>query len=527
MKYRRSNPDVVPRAMAPRPIDPLDWLVPLAVFFFTFAVYLLTVAPTISWRNGGIDSGELVTAIDLLGIPHPSGFPVYLLLGKLFTLVPVGEIAYRVNVMSAYFAALTAAALTIAGMRLIEWVFSDWTVGGRTRSGAQHVTAVTAAAAGALAFAFSPLVWSRATIAKEYTLHLALLCVGLTCLFHWRASRRTVWLIAFGFAIGLALGNHLTSLSLVPGAVAFVYITDRRVVALPRTMLLIAAAMVPGIASYAYLPLRAAQYPYLNWDNPVSASGFLAHLVGAAYHGSLAAGLQPLSIVERLLFALRIIPEQLGWLGLLAFLVGAWLVAQFDRASLSLGASFAGLNLAFAAIYPVRDSEVYLLPAYLVAALLIGLGVYHLAAMVAEMVGVVAMSRARLQAAGASGFLVVVTVVAIVSRYSLVDVSANFEARDYATTALRAAPPRAILLADRDEETFSLWYVQQVIGERQDVVIVDVRLLALPWYRASLGRLNPDLGLSATDTDVTAVVGPGHVPGRPVSIAPTPTGTSG
>jgi len=87
------------------------------VFLVALVPYWLTLSPTISWLNGGIDSGELVTAMLVLGIPHPTGYPLYMLLGKLFTFLPFGEPAWRVDLMSACFAALAVALIAVGAAR--------------------------------------------------------------------------------------------------------------------------------------------------------------------------------------------------------------------------------------------------------------------------------------------------------------------------------------------------------------------------------------------------------------------------
>ena len=83
------------------------WVMGCIVTLFSFLVYLATLAPTITWRNDGMDGGDLISAAYTLGIPHPTGYPTYVLLARLFSFLPWGDVAYRVNLMSAVFASLT------------------------------------------------------------------------------------------------------------------------------------------------------------------------------------------------------------------------------------------------------------------------------------------------------------------------------------------------------------------------------------------------------------------------------------
>src|SRR5262245_52135793 len=89
----------------------------LLVGFLSFVIYLLTLAPTITWRNEGVDSGDLAAAVAVGGTPHPPGYPTYLVLGGLFANLPYGDVAYRLNLLSAVCAAL---AVMLIGLTLAQ-----------------------------------------------------------------------------------------------------------------------------------------------------------------------------------------------------------------------------------------------------------------------------------------------------------------------------------------------------------------------------------------------------------------------
>ena len=157
-----------------------------------FLVYLRTLAPGVY----GFDSGELATGAYTLGIVHPPGYPVYLLLGRLFAFLPVGSVAYRLNLMSAVFGALTVALVfrlcrRFTGNRLAAW-----------------------AAAGLLAF--SNYFWRMALVAEVYTLQTAFLALNLNLLLDWGRSgdRRLLWW--FGLGYGLSLSVHTSAVLFAP-----------------------------------------------------------------------------------------------------------------------------------------------------------------------------------------------------------------------------------------------------------------------------------------------------------------------
>jgi hypothetical protein len=514
---------------------------PPAIFVVVFVVYVLTMAPTISWKNGGIDSGELVTAMYVLGIPHPTGFPVYLVLGKLFTLLPIGDVAYRVNLMSVVFGDLTVVVVVLAAYTLIRPKDqprdrSRETAGGtlrRVRLGSGSAMPVRStseidvlpwvyASLGSLVLAFTPLYWSRATIAKEYTLHLFLLSLSLWFLLQWRIGADERFLVGFALALGFGLGNHVTILAAVPGAIAFVYFVDRNLRRLAsRAARAAPITLLVGSLCYAYLPIRALAWPYLNWDDPITFAAIYDHVSGSVYQNSLF-HLSLSALSQRFLFSIADAPKQLGWPALVCLFVGVGILARRDRPAAVLLGSIGLVNLVFAAGYPVRDSEAYLLPAYLVSAVMISVGFSELVrelALVANRRAVVSSRQTQLAALVVA---VLIPAAQLYSNWASVDVHADYFARDYGSAVLAGAEPGAVVLTNTDAQTFSLWYNQAVLGVRPDVIVIDDRLIGWPWFRAMLAHQFPDLGFPGPSPQTEQKLLKGGVPGHPVDRADTP-----
>jgi len=144
------------------------------------AVYIATLAPSITFENAGTDSGDLVTAAYLLGVPHPPGYPTYTLLACLATHLLIGTIAYRVNLLSALSAALAVGLTCRCAQILLP--------AGRP--------ALLLSVASALTLAFSPLLWSQAVIAEVYALHTFFAALLLWLLLRWRngGSQANLWI---------------------------------------------------------------------------------------------------------------------------------------------------------------------------------------------------------------------------------------------------------------------------------------------------------------------------------------------
>lgn len=147
-------------------------------------LYVRTLAPSLLFG----DSAEFQTIAYTLGIGHPTGYPVYVLLAKIFTSIPVGEIAYRVNLFSAFCAALTIGLL----YRILVHL------------GAKVIPALC----GALFPAVAPLFWKQASIAEVYTAAAACLVSVLFAVLQWKETRHSCWLLVAGLFGGLSLGIH-------------------------------------------------------------------------------------------------------------------------------------------------------------------------------------------------------------------------------------------------------------------------------------------------------------------------------
>jgi hypothetical protein len=453
-------------------------------------LYLATAAPTITWRNGGDDSGDLVVAAATLGIPHPTGYPTYVILGHLFTWLPVGEVAYRLSLMSAVSAAL---AVGLVG-GLVHII-------GRRAVGAAPGLALLAASGGGLALAAAPLFWSQAVIPEVYALHLAFVAAVAFALVVWRAWDDRRWLVVAAALLGLGLGNHVTLGLLLPAGLVFVLLSDG---ALWRERALwrrLGLAFAAGLAVYLYLPWRGAQYPALMWGEPYHLAGLLGHVTGALYHRYLFMG-APADALSRTAHAATLLVGQLGWPGFVLGVVGAWWLWQVVR-PLALAGLVTGAGSAlFAVNYYARDSEVYLLPLFVVWAVAAGVGALAVARLIGDALG--------RQAGWRLGLVVVLllsasALVQVARGYGQVDASGDVAAREFSRTVLAALPPRAVLLSDSDAHTFSLWYGQEVLGLRPDVAVVDLRLLQWGWYRATLARRHPDLPLTSETTEAVVL----------------------
>ena len=477
-----------------------DVLMALAVAVCALAVYGPMVAPTLTWRNVGGDGGDLAAAVATFGVPHPSGYPTYMLLGRFFsTALPWGDIAYRLNMMSAVLSAAAAGVLYLAARLVQELTFKPDSGSPRTRK--------AIAAVGALAYAFAPLPWSQATITEVYALHAffasaVLLCtLGLLHSVSFASSPKSTsaWLIAGALATGLGTGNHLT-LALVAAPGLFLALALRR--RIPGAVMA-PSALLAGLTVYAYLPWRAATDPPVNWGDASNLAGFLWVVTGEPYR-NFVFGLPASALPTRLASYAGYLIQQFNPVGFGLAVVGLAFLWTYNRALTLLTLWGALLISVFAVLYNTPDSYLYLLPVFMVMALWLVAGLHYLVA------GVLAPRLATARRMSTAGpalaialALAVVPGASLVTQYAVQDLRADTSALDYAREVVATVEPDALVIAQTERHVFTLWYYQQAIDARWPARVVSAELVQYDWYVAQLHRRYPDVP-APTEKDYAA-----------------------
>jgi hypothetical protein len=442
-------------------------------------LYARTLAPGVTWAHAGGDSGDLATAVAVGGVPHPSGYPTYLLLARLTTsLLPV-EPAWSLGVLSA--------ALALGTVALVARL-------------ASHLTAAPLLAIlAALWLGVSPLLWSQAVIAEVYTLHA--LFVTLLLLRIWRrldnAPPTPRADIAEGVVAGLALGNHLTALLVV----AAWLLVGRQAGVLWRK----AGGLAAGLLVYAALPLAALTDPPINWGNPATWHGFWWLVSGQAYQ-PLAFAVPPDFWLARVRAWADLLIEQFGAVGGALALLGLFYhpaqARHFVRLSVLLAAGYSLLAIG----YDTADSYVYLLPVSIMLALWLALGAAQVAAWLARWpLARALLTLGMLAALIGTGW----------QAFPNVDASDDRRAIAYAEAVLHHAPPEALLIAHNDHEAFPLWYAHYAQMQRPDVVVVVEPLLVFAWYRDTLRQTYASLTIREAAPPTAAALHAAN-PARPL-----------
>jgi hypothetical protein len=463
----------------------IAWLPATGAGLLTALLYAPTVAATVTLRNGGGDSGELVRAAWTLGIPHPTGYPFWLLLAHAATWLPGGEPAQRVALLSMAAAALAVSFAVLAGQEVLLGV-----PGPPVRPAAR----LWAPLAGGLALAGTPLFWQQATIPETYALDTCLVAGGLVLLLRWRRGAAPLWSVTLVLALSLA--NHLISLAFAVGVVVALLLRRPR-----PTRPELAGAAVPLLltpALYGLLLLRARVHPLADWGDPQTLGALWRHVTAAEYRHFLGSRSPAAALLDvaRLPQRLR---QQFSTLGAVAVVWAALLViTRAPRLGLVLLAIVL-TDLAIVARDAAPASPAYLSLTYLILAISLGAG----GALLPALLFPTGRPAAIAQTAVSGGALLLAILLLLHTR-PLVDIHADRSLEQAARADLLAVPPHGLLLTEGDNPTFALWYLQDVLGVRPDVVVWTSNLALDPWYSRQMHRRYPAVIPAALPDDPQA-----------------------
>ena len=564
-------------AEAERAAGRITWTVigAIATSVLALIVYFVGMGETTPFW----DAGEFIATSWILGIPHPPGTPLYVLLGRVASLFPVGTVAERVNGLSAVAGALAVFFTVLATARLLRPL--------RTEDPRGELFAALGGVIAGLFLAFSNTFWINAIEAEVYALSSLVMAAALWATLIWRdgaeagepaGDGRSLLLVFYLLSLSIAI--HLGTYLILPGLILLVALERRHTILTARDLIVwcvvfpvaafiafkltvaafialkltgggriawfsiagVVAALlavterrgfvrmllillVLGVSVHLFLLIRSQLDPQINEAAPKTWNALWEVLMRKQY--------PPTDILERRApfwfqvdrmylhylreqFPLapgggvvaRIVPLALGVLGAISLFMrrprdGGMMVAHFLVMSLLL---IIYLNLS-GTLNPetkrwemgeVRERDYFFVPSFTIFAMWIGIGA---ATLLAEL----NRSNARRVVPLAAAALVVIAVLPLHAGFEAHDRRGNFVARDYGYNILNFVEQGAIIFTNGDNDTFPLWYLQEVEGVRKDVRIVCLSLLNTGWYIKQLRDYVPKVPISWTDGEIDSL----------------------
>jgi hypothetical protein len=500
-----------------------------------FILYLVTLSPsTAMW-----DTSEYIAAAYTLGLPHPPGNPFFVLIGRVFSLLPIASsVAVRINVLAALSSATAAGMWFLITERvLVAWLPDRWM---RIAGGA------LATLIGATAFT----VWNQSVVnEKVYTVSLAIFAVVAWLTVRWcddpHGPKADRLLVLVAFLLGLGYANHPAGMLPLPAVGLAVLVRNWRVLLRWKLLIALAGAAILGISPFATQPIRAAHFPAINEGEPTACAEkleisctfskvtwdrfkynfdrgqygkpklserqapFTAQVgmwwlyfkwqwMRDAYGHSSG----PQTVLAAVFLVLGLLggwvhykrdPRSFWFFGPLVFTLTLLLIFYLN---FKYGASQAP-ELENSVPREVRDRDYFYLWSFSSWSVWAALGLIYLWESIAAALGSdrVKLGREIVDVPRRRSWLIASPVLAI----AIIPLFANWaeasragqtDTRDFAHDLLNSVEPYGILVTVGDNDTFPLWYAQEVEGIRQDVIVANTSLLNTDWYVRQLVR-NP------------------------------------
>ena len=460
------------------------------VLFITLVVYIFTANPDV----GFTDSGELAAVCTTLGVAHPTGYPLFTLLGHLWTMLPLPlSPILKLN----YFAGFCTAISAFLLFYLVEFFLNNYKSSGSAIK-TKHVkkskhaesslpvnlpeNAITIIATTvALLYGFADTVWAQAVAIEVYSLQLIIFTASIWLFLRAMHTGDRRILMLWGLILGLGFANHGTTILMAP-AMLFMFFkrpNEKANFSLERwkTIGLLALPFILGLSLWLYLPLRSASLPEFNWGAVHrNWDKFWYHASGKQFQVWMFTGE---SIGTNFKLFMKLIPFELGILGIVPFVVGilsAWKNSKsllIFMMLLIVGCLFYSLN------YSIHDIDTYFLLAFIGMLLFTSFGLLTIA----------------------NKYPITLPLFFILPLLAFgVNLKENNHANDYQVSEYtrimvdNLAPNAIIISAQWDYWCSAFWYKQRVENYRTDVVLVEKELLRRTWYPPQALKWYPLLG---------------------------------
>ena len=434
-----------------------------------------------------IDSGELALVCKTLGIAHPTGYPLYTLLGRLFTLFPFKNVIFRVNLLSLFFVCLTNLVLFFVILKTIK---------------SQTIMAIWTAFLTSLIFSFISTWWSQATSNEVYGLNVFFYSLIILLILIWREKLQksngsnpkdalhVFYLLIFVY--GLSFGNHMMAVLFLP-AIFFLFLSyERKTLFRPQRILLTILLFILGFSIYLYLPIRSSQNPLLDWSNPESWSAFKRHVSGWQYQvwmfsasiGRIFTNLEKFVKLFFKNFPIYLLPFTL---------LGIWKLVFTDRRFLIFLLIIFFFTVAYAVNYSIPDLDPYFLGCFMINAIFIGNGFFFVLEKLQRIKLHKVMSTMLI-------FLFILFPMIILKRNHFEqDKSRNYFAYDLVSNILRSMKKDGLIISNLWGH-YSPWlYLRYVELKRPDLVFLAKDLCFYYWYVDYIKRNYPEIYKNSED----------------------------
>lgn len=445
----------------------------LAAFLIPFGFYLYTLAPSVTF----IDSGELATVATKLGVAHPTGYPLFTLIGSLFSKLPFGEEIYMLNMMSAFISSLAVFMFFLLSFALLRRLQEDK---------ADEMIILNIALASSLVLAFSRTFWDTANAIEVYSLHSFFIVANLLLILKASGEinltdqmpRQRFWL-AFAFVLGLSFTNHLSTVFLSIGCLYLYFATSGFGKQSFERILLMAIPFFLGLSVYVYLFVRADN-TVMSWGHPHNFENFWRHFTGKQFSVWMFSSFD--NAEKQFSYFTKNYPMEFMILPVLAAIPGLFILYGRARRIFNFTLLLFLFCIIYAINYDIYDIDSYFLLAFIVTAVWTACGLLWMS------------EKLKGNKASLSYAFLLLPILPLAANFEKNDESKNRFVDEYTLNVFNSAPQNSILFSTQwDFWISSSMYQQMVRGIRPDIAVIDKELLRKSWYFKYIKDHYPDI----------------------------------
>jgi len=444
-------------------------------FANTLIIYILTLAPTV----GFIDTGELATDCLKLCIGHPTGYPLFTMIGHIFAFIPIGDGIYRLNLMSAVMGAVAVCEFYFLMIFLFTvYVFpKDFIkkfIDEQENKNFKNLSIYLIAFISSLCLAFSVTFWNICNGIEVYSLHILFL-ITVNFLF-FKACDITVrnsvnkeryWLL-FAFVLGLSFTNHLTTIFLAPSTL-FLYFAVNGFNKLSfQRILIMAIPFAVALTLYIYLPVRADN-PVLSWGYPDNLVNMYRHISAKQFNVWMFSSTEVMK--KQLEHFIEFYPKEFFYFPLIIAVIGLFSIFRFNKKFFYFTIVLFIFNIFYASNYDIHDIESYYISVFIVNAVWIGFGIFYI------------INKIKFNKLTLSVLALLIPLVIVMKNYKECDESRNYYPYEFMQNIFKSARQNSIIISSQwDFWLASAWYFQYIHNVRPDIWVIDKELLRRSWY---------------------------------------------
>ena len=436
-----------------------------AVFIIPLMVYIFTLAPSV-WF---IDSGELALAAAKLGISHPTGYPIFTIIGRLFVLIFPASAAYSLNLMCALFISLA----------LLILFYCNFPAGLGKLKNESPISSAILSSVPVLILGFSITVWDFATSLEVYSLQMMFFSLLIFLLVKIIGAEKNIGKIflVFSFVLGLSFTNHLSTIMLIP-SVIYAFIAYRGKISYSIKNILSAIFLfITGLSVYIYLPVRNSSVLF-NWGDPGSFQNLFDHISGEQYIRFR----ESTGILNSLTKFAEKIPVEFTYPILIIIFAGIIYLFITDTKLFTVFFLAIFTNIIVASLYKIPDISNYYLLSFITLSIFFSYGLSYLYILIKPYFK---------QSAYVLPLLVLIP---LLTNYSRSDKSVINILGTYNANLFNSMEQNAILLTGKwDYIAAPALYFQYVNNQRPDITVLDIKLMKTSWYIKYLIKARPDL----------------------------------